>query len=289
MTYSSISTTVHSSAGIARAQYALLNSDGVPHGPTSVLTAGQDAGFGIYIAIKKAGGSLPPPRLVDATGDNGRFHHRYTFQPASIGELDMSFAAFNDAAAALFTGTKLDTSNAEWVMSGYETNQRANKNSVALIVNTDSQDANAGTDGQARFTNWIYPNVVVYPQLTQNEEANAAEWSWRGILTSVGQYPWGTDFSTAINGFTKATRIKINSVDPLTMHTFIGNAAASSFFLNYTPSSDQTGYAIKAWNASTGVPVTISSVDVGSKKVTLSAIPAANVPIVVLYEAFDLL
>lgn len=289
MPYSSISSTVHSTAGVARAQYALLDANGVPQGPSGLLSNGQDAGFGIYIAVKKSGGSLPPPRTVDVTGDNGRFHHRYTFQAASIGELDMAFGAFNDSAAALFTGTKLDTSNAEWVMSGYETNQRANKNSVAVIINADSQDANSGTDGQPRFINWIYPNVVVYPQLAQNEEANGAEWGWRGILTSVGQYPWGTDFSQAINGFTKATRIKVNSVDPITMHTFIGDGSKSGFFLNYTPSSDQTGYAIKAWNANTGAAVTISSVDVGSKKVTLSAIPAAGVPIVVLYEAFDLL
>lgn len=289
MPYSSTTSTVFSEAGVARAQYAIMDANGVPQGTSGSLSNGQDSGAGAWIAIKRAGGNIPPPRTVVVSGDNGRFRHKYAFNPAEIGELEMNFGAFDQSIYAKVSGTKVDTGDAEWALIGGETNQRVNAVQTCIIVNTDAQDANSGTNGQARFANYFYPLVNVIPLFATMEEAAGAEFQYRGIRTLASKKPWGTAFSTAVNGFTSATFFQVSSVYPLTMHTFLGDGATSSFYLNYTPASDATGYAIKAWNANTGVAVTLSSVVPGTKRVTLSSAPAAGVPIVVLYEAIDLL
>lgn len=287
--YSSVTSSVVSAAGLARMQFAKNDASGIPQGTSGAIANGQDAGFGILIAAKKASNQPPQPRIIPVSGDNGRFLHNYSFRPASISEIDLSFGVFSDTAYAVFSGTKVDTTQGEWEMIGAETDTPINAAYVHLIENIDAQDANTGTDGQPRFINWIYPNVTMFSLFASHDEAAAAEWGYKGIPTRVGKYSWGTPFTSAVNGFTKAIKYKINSVYPITMHTFVGDGAKTTVILNYSPTSDTTGFGIKAYNASTGANVPITSVNIATRTVTFTSAPTAGTIVLIVYEAFDLL
>lgn len=285
MTYSNVSSLQLSAAGIARAQYAPVGPDGIAN---SSLASGQDSPLSLYVAIKAAGGQIPEPRTVDVSGDNGRFLHRYLFNPAQLGQLDLNFGIFDMSAYSRFSGTKIDASNAEWNIAGMETNQNPRTNQILLLTNQDAMDAGSVNNGQQRFLNYIYPLVTVYFLGGNGQEANAQDWNYRGVLTRAGKMPWGTPFTALTNGFTAAARLLAATVYPMTLHTFVPASSTGTFNLTYTPSSDATGFGIKAWNTVTGLPITLTSVVPGTRAVSYSG-AGAGVPHVVAYEAIDLL
>jgi hypothetical protein len=285
MPYSSISSLSFSSAGLARAQYCLM-TNGVPNGH---LSNGQDSPLSLYVAVKASGGAIPDPRVVNVTGDNGRFKHQYVFQAEALPTLDYNFGILDMSAYAKFTGTKVDASLAEWNMIGIDTNQNPRQNTMLMLENSDAQDATTSNGGQARFWNVIYPAATIYYTGGAANEAAAHDWNWKGYITRVGKYPWGTSFTTGTNGFTSASGIGVGTVYPLTMHTLIGDGATTTVTLTYTPSSDATGYGIRAINWNTGATVSLTSAVPGTRIVTFASAPAAGVPIVIIYEAIDIL
>lgn len=65
-------------------------------------------------------------------------------------------------------------------------------------------------------------------------------------------------------------------------HVWIAdNSAVETTALDYTPT---TAAQTKAWNGTTGGALTVSSINTGTKKVTLSAAPASGVPVVIMYQ-----
>lgn len=285
MSYSNVSSLQLSAAGIARAQYAVVDASGIPNGN---LASGQDSPLSLYVGVKQTGGAIPDPRKVDVSGDNGRFLQSYVFNANQLSQLDLNFGMFDMSAYARFSGTKIDASKAEWNIAGMETNANPRQNQIMMLVNQDAMDAGSLNAGQQRFLNYLYPLVTVFYTGGNQQEASAQDWNYRGILTRAGKFPWGEAFTANQNGFTAAGRLLAATVYPLTLHTFVPSSSSGSVTLTYTPSSDQTGYGIKAWNTATGLPITLSSVVPGTRAVAYSG-AGAGVPHVIAYEAIDIL
>ncbi len=286
--YPNITSSVEAAAGVARAQYAVLDLNGFPQGTTGSISNGQSAPFGIYIAVKKAGGPASAPRTVYSTGDNGRTVWAWTFNAADIARMDLAFGAFDEAAHAAFTGTKIDNIG-QWDVVGVETNQPPATNQIMVLANIDGQDGSSGSFGQHRFLNWLWPACVVFPNLAAHDEATPADFAFTAQPTKVGRYPWGIPFTRARNGYTLAARKAIYSDYPLTGHTFVGDGATTTVTLTYSPTTDATGQGIQAWDATSGVALTLSSVNIATRVVTFSSAPTAGHVVVIMYEAFDLL
>lgn len=289
-------TTIFSQAGVAMAQYEINDpTTGLGAGPTGSITPGSGRGMGRYIAIKNASAPNPAARVVNATGDNGRFLQSYVFNPAELGLIALSFGAFDQNAYAAFSKTKLQTVGDAY-MSGIQTSQPANAAQATLLVTMDAQDADAAQFGQARFANIFYPGLNVWSLGENAAEVAAAEFQYNGIPTQVGRTPWGIAFNLVDNGFTRSKGIKLVTKYPLTKHTYVVTAtpATVTFTLDFSPTTDQTGPAIKAFqytpSTSNGRAAVINSVNIATRQIVVAPASGnfADGDIVyVLYESFD--
>lgn len=289
-------TSIFSEAGVAMAQWEIIDPNtGLGAGPTGSITPGSGRGMGRYVAIKNAAAPNPDARVVNVTGDNGRFLQPYTFNPAELGVIDMGFGAFNMNAYAAFSGTKIDTVGDAYAV-GMGTNAPANARQASLLITADAQDADVLHFGDARFTNWFYPLLNVYSIGTTMAEVAAADWGFKGVPTQSGRYPWGTPFTLLTNGFTRAKGTPLVTKYPLTLHRYYvtGTPATVTFTLDFSPTTDQTGQAIKAFRyiPSSGVSAAalLNSVVIATRQVTVA--PASGNfsdgdVVSVLYESFD--
>lgn len=295
MTYpNAVNTTIFSSAGIAAAQWAVVNTLGIPVGPTGSLGVGLDAGLSRYIGIKTGGAASAEPRKTDATGDNGRFRHSYMFNPADISQLELSFGAMNFTLAAMAQGIK-NFSLGDWEFIGGDTDAAAGSTQICLFFHVDAQDADQAA-GVKRYLNYIYPVTTLMPLFGQHQEAQAMEWPWRAQPTQAGRAPWGQLFTKAVFGFTRAAYLPATSTQyPLCFHTFVRDGATQAFTLDYSPASDHSGTQIRVWNTTAaGVNTLLTAttdytVNIATKTVTLTAVGTPGDIVTVLYEAFDLL
>jgi hypothetical protein len=290
-----VNTSIFSQAGVALAQYEINDPNtNLGAGPTGVIAKGSGRGMGAYIAIKSASTQNPAPRVTNVTGSNGRFLHSYLFNPAEIGLINMAFGVFNQNAYGAWSGTKVDDV-ADANGTGHGTNAPPNAKQATLLITTDAQDADILNFGQARFTNYFYPLLSVYLAGENAAEVAPADFAYEGVPTQSIRDAWGPLFTQAVNGYTRAKYRKLVSRYPMTIHRYYVNGSSGSvtFTLDYTPTTDQTGPAIKAWQyvAATGlvVPVTISNVVVGNRQVTCTGSFNDGDVISTLYQSFDLL
>lgn len=289
-------TTIFSQAGVAMAQYEINDPNtGLGAGPTGSIAPGSGRGMGRYIAIKNAAAPNPAARVVNATGDNGRFLQSYVFNPAELGLIALGFGAFDQNAYAAFSKTKLDTVGDAYA-SGIQTSQPANAAQATLLVTMDAQDADVAQFGQARFASVFYPGLNVWSLGDSAAEVQAAEFQYNGIPTQVGRYPWGIAFTLANNGFTRAKGVKLVTKFPLTVHTYYvsGIQASVTFTLDFSPTTDQTGPAIKAFrytpSTSVGIAAVLTSVNIGTRQVVVTPASGSFADgdvVKVLYESFD--
>jgi hypothetical protein len=281
-------TSVVVTGGVAKFQYSLTDSDGYSHGPTGTLSNGAQRGMGIHQGVKRAGGQANDPRTRQSTGDNGLFRINWIFPAEADGNLDLSFAPLHGDFLALVTNTK-NYADDEWNTFGMETNSDFTTRVLSLLINIPAKDADAAM-GQPRWVNMCYPLVTIYPRYGINEEATDATYAYTGVPSRAAITPWGVAFSQSLNGFTRAPRFYWTSRLPCSQHTLIGNNSVTTMNLDFTPASDHTGYVVKVYKE--GVPLTKGTdftVDVGTKRVILTAAPTDGQRVVCRYETFDLI
>jgi len=291
-------TTIFSQAGAAMAQYEINDpTTGLGAGPTGSIAPGSGRGMGRYIAVKSAAGQNPQPRVVTASGDNGRFLQPYVFNPAEPGVVNLAFGAFNMNAYAAFSKTKIRTIG-DGAGVGIQTNQPANARQATLLLTADAQDADALVFGEARFINYFYPQLSVWLLGEQMNEVQAADFGYVGVPTSASRMPWGIAFSDDIDGFTRSKAYKTVTRYPVTLHRYrvTGTSSTVTFTLDASPTTDQTGPAIKAFRyvAATGVAeeATLTSVVVGARQVVVAPLSgnfADGDWVTVYYESFDIM
>jgi hypothetical protein len=88
-------TNIVDAAGLAKLQYAIVDGDGCPMGPSGTIAQGAYRGMGVHIAARKAGGAIPEPRIVNSSGDDGAYLQQFIFQPPELSKIDLTFGAFN--------------------------------------------------------------------------------------------------------------------------------------------------------------------------------------------------
>lgn len=274
-------------AGLYKAQYAITDTDGFPMGPTGSIAQGAHRGMGIHVGVKKAGGPAGEPRVVDQTGDDGTYLQKFIFGSTKIGEMDLTFEVDNMDFYAAISNLKVFQIG-EWNGVGIETDTVPTAR-TCFVFNSQAKDADADF-GDVRWVNMFYPLVTTYPLFEAVEEAKSLAYPYRGAPVRAAVTPWQVAFTKATHGFTRAARFKLISRYPLTMHTFVGNASATVITLDYSPSTDDTGYGMWVWKEGTLLTRTVDyTVNIATKKITLNGTaPTAGQRILVLYEAFDI-
>jgi hypothetical protein len=283
-----VNTSIVVTAGVAKFQFALVDSDGYMQGPAGALAQGAQRGMGIAAGIKRAGGTANDPRTLQSTGDDGIFRINWIFPAEADGNLDLAFAPFNMDFLAKITSSKV-YSDGEWNTVGMEVNTDPSEAQLCLLVNVQAKEADADM-GKTRWFNVCYPLICLYPRFGLHEEATDATWQYTGVPSRSAKTPWGVAFDIANWGFTRAPRFVSTSRLPMTQHALVGNASANVMNLDYTPASDDTGYVVKVYKE--GVPLTPTTgftVNPGLKTITLAVTPTAGQRVVARYETFDLI
>lgn len=289
-------TEIFSQAGVAMAQYEINDPvSGLGMGPTGSIAPGTGRGMGRYIAIKNAAAPNPAAVVVDVTGDNHRFHHVYTFNPATLGVIAMGFGAFDESAYAAFSKTKIHTIG-QWPAVGVGTDAPVGAAQATMLFTMDAQDADVLKFGAPRFVNYFYPGLIVYYLGESATEVQGADFQYQGHPTQVGRYPWGIAFVSNVNGFLRSKSVKLTSAYPMTMHRYLntGSNATVTFTLDFSPTTDQTGDGIKAFRyvAATGQTeaAVLNSVNIATRQVVVAPLTGSFADgdlISVPYESFD--
>ncbi len=283
-----VNTSVVVTAGVAKFQFALVDSDGYMNGPAGLLAQGAQRGMGIAQGIKRAGGTANDPRTLFSTGDDGVFKINWIFPAESHGNLDLNFAPFNMDFLALITSSKV-YADGEWNTVGMEVNTDPSEAQLCLLINVQAKEADADM-GKTRWFNLCYPLICLYPRFGQHEEATDATWQYTGVPSTSAKTPWGVAFDTTNWGYTRTPRFVSTSRLPMTQHALIGNGAATVMNLDYTPASDDTGYVVKVYKEGVALtPTTGFTVNPGLKKITLAVAPTAGQRVVARYETHDLI
>jgi len=296
MTYPGITnTSILAAAGIARFQYAGVNSIGVPLGRTGSLSVGQDAGLSIVKAVKAFGMGAVQNQRVFSTGDNGRTKYGWSFNSTEIGELALNFAVMDMNLMALGQGISVKE-HGDISVIGLQTDAPANLGQVCLLGNIDAQDADT-YNGNARWLNMLIPLTNVFPNFGEHAEATPMDFPFVGQPTQTARVPWGETIASWAVGYDNAVAFYLTSTNyPLTMHTFVRNASTTTFTLDYKPYGDHTNeQTLHVWDVTAAgvatklTPTTDYTINISTNTVTLGAAGTSGTSVVVLYEAMDIL
>lgn len=141
----------------------------------------------------------------------------------------------------------------------------------------------AHESGISGWENELYMNCRV-KALGSDQKAHQAEGKFRYSVNfnNSDKMPWTETISAAFSAVYRRS-MKWASLYRSMLHIWIADgSAAVTTALDYTPVD---AASTKAFNASTGAALTVSSVNMGAKTVTLSAAPTpSGTPIIVLYQ-----
>jgi hypothetical protein len=277
--------TTFAAGGVAAIQAAVVNTNGYPVGMQSTtLTNGQGAGMRVLRFAKKVGGKAMQPQPSIAAGDNNRNRLMFLYPPEQIGNLQFLFDALDLQAYASMSALLVSTDgNSSSVLM--QSNAPVNQIQTCFIVNVDAENADSGAFGRKKFINEIYPLVNVASLLADLASVTKTEWEYYGIPTQADRAPWGTPFTVATNGATRAAGLLMTSDYPMTLDTFVGDGTTTTYNLANTPAGTTASNYILAWQGG----VTFTSYSLAGKVVTFTAAPTAGSVTVIRYEALDLL
>jgi len=274
--------------GIKRMDFAVLDTNGYPAGLTGVLANGSDDGFYRLEGIKTADLSMGNPDLVNIVGD-GKFQSAYLFPPAAAPQGTIEGAIYDMNAAVALDGT-LKVTKGHWdmhVLGGAE----ADYKDAAAIFTGWGKSKTAGYRGKTVYWGYLVPKMqMVLLGTTPMQERAAVQARFFAAISEADKYPWGEAFLLADEGVTGGVMIPYVGVYPMTMHTFVGNGAATTVVLDETPAGNDTAtpQAVFVYNATDGallVTTTAYTVTVATKTITFQAgnIPAAGKVIEIFY------
>lgn len=274
-------TQIAAGAGFRHARYWLLDINGYPDGTQS----GSDGYSGRRIEGAKAyQANMPDPQTVRHTGDD-RVLAQDTLPPTELETGSLTSAKTNFTADAELMSQLVRTLG-DIQIHADGTDEAGNEPQVCLQLWRQALDLEEGssTFGKARqWITYLYPSVRVVPKGAGMSEGAVDENSYSIVPTKVTAYPWGVAFTEVSEGFTEATKVKMITDFPLMIERFDAPGVVTTFLLDFTPIS-----TVKTHAFVNGAEVTVSSVSIANKTVTLQSAPSASDVVVVLYEASDL-
>ena len=273
------------SAGFDRMEYGVLDPDGYFIGTSTALANGADAGSGRLLGVNTADVSIPEPRIVPVTGDNGAIS-QYQFDDDTFPAFSISGGVYNQTLDSLVTST---TRQAIGDITVQVLNpQDPVYRQMSLLMVSDAQSQDSGTVGSAGFHHLLIMKSNMSAQYTGgfgNAEAQANNYNVN--VTRSGIFSWGTAITDADNGTTGATMAYWYAENRMTRHAFVGDGATTTFTLDETAFSDTDGGKNLLWI--NGVLQTITtnytlSTTAGVTTVTMVIAPSAGERVQMLYE-----
>lgn len=262
-------------AGIARALYWNLDSDGIALGTQTTIADDDEIVLGRLLGIKSAELPIPEGNTVPATGDNGVIHE-FIFPPneSPKGTIQVSVKDLDFEADA--QGTKVFTEG-NWDMGAMFPADLVFSNK-GLLLTTVAASQDTGSAGLEGFWNYIIPLATINPQGESGlSEQNALTPQYQLVINRAERLPYGRPMTDADHGTTKAGYIAFWTEGLWTMEIFQGAGTPKATLpLTATPAGIETTGKVAAflWDGTTftkKVATTDFTVGIGPDQINLLA------------------
>jgi hypothetical protein len=262
-----------------------ITGGSVISGSTVAIPAGAVvSGSTGYYGIQHSGAKVltindPVPRVLPHIGDDAIINLQIlpALEPAN-GELRIDKT--NDIVDAIVGNIKKFTV-AEANILGGVTSQRGFENQIGALAYSFAQDADPDSSafGATLWDFRMFPKATVFQRDTgYSQEVNERMYSFTPAFVTA--HLWGTVFTLAIEGFTRAQIIRGVSQYKPVMVSYLGDGATKAFPFDSAKPAQATG-KIAVWKngvlLSTGVTKSVSGL-------VFAAAPDAADVIVVFYE-----
>ena len=256
-------------AGFARGQTAKLNSGGYPMGLTGSLSAGAAVGLYDVQGVQTANVQIPQAEKTTVMGNN-QVMAAFLWPPGDTPEWDMDCAVIDMDLAAAAENVKvreLDKWNIHPIAA-----QDLVYDTMLLLLSTNAQSKDAGSDGLDLWYNLLIPRVqMAYlgPAGLNMRGENLAR--YHCIVSPTSLFPWGVSMDLDTDGTTRAPILEWTSEYKITLDTIALEAATAEITLAYTPAMDTVTAGSGILGFSDGSPITLSSVTPGTKVCAFTA------------------
>jgi hypothetical protein len=273
----------HLAAGTAYAFGWFIDSNGFPTGGTSSAPSQGAAGSAAFRirGIKSASPTIPDPERVPVTGDDTLLAE---FQFASIATRGFNIEYSIESLTLL--SRLLNTTIQTWGEARVALLDIPNPPdyNMGFILQGKAKKQDTGVAGQAAWSGIIMPLSTATPLGRSTfEERGAAVFRYSISPQIAGYDPFGITFGSAVYGQGGALGgryMPFDSEYPVTLHTWRGTGALSTFTLDYQPVS-----AAKTPGYSNRVALSTSSVSTTAPySVTYGSTPAGAAAVVSVYE-----
>ena len=273
-------------AGLDAVHVAYRGSGGYMAGFSNLLSTGTNTGSGMrrLLAAETAPFGIKSPVIKNIIGDDGNFD-TFTFASAEVNsgllELGNNDGTFDLAADGV-------TAKTVAVYTFYPRGGTiANPGSFMFLLTRQAHGQDSATLGSNGFESELVFNTRVKP-LGDADRAYQKEGTARHLVTfnETNILPFGTTSGADFATYSRQSMI-FNSDKRAMFHVWIADGiAAVTTALDYTP---DVAANVKAWNFTLGTALTVSSINTGTKLVTLSAVPAVNTIVLLLYQTASFL
>lgn len=267
-------------AGLAAVYASRLNSQGLLSGYANVSVAGASSDARRLKAAQTVPNPIPQPTKKNIRGDNTR-QRTYIFQNEQdatgsfeFGQSDLQFEA--DMVSQLI-----------WTLGEWKLGLRGQSNPIfrnmSLIAHSDATNDDTGLPG---FMNVWYPNAILFPIGQDNQTYQGeGKFSYAATVNPFAEVPLGLDLTAEKFGATNGLSISWFSDYPCMLFAAIGEGGTTDDFV--VAGTPVTAAKTKAFVTASGTTTeaTVSSVNAGTKTITLSAAPASGSVVTFLYES----
>lgn len=218
-----------SANGISSLFWALA-PNGLPLGPTGVLSAGSSAGMSRLKFIKSLDVTDPDPETVYATGDNG-LGPSFLLAPNTGPTGTLTTGARNQTFATRSGGLKIGASGAREIM-GLMAACRTYPQ-MSLLINSPMKSIESATLNQQGYVVNALMNVQVNSKgLTTMTERAVRDWVNNLTIDQSSKMIWGEPFTTLLHGQTSFAGLEFTHDYPVHIKTVRGNGVIDSVALD---------------------------------------------------------
>lgn len=247
-------------------------------GSTTAPAQGASSGMLELLGVQEVPVTVNDPTLVPIPGDDNVLA-TFDFDSDQPRQYIITMAVQDLALDALLQGSNVESiAGGDWgvldVVGAAEIN-------CCLIHQSRAKKFDPANKGQKAWSGTLIPLATVKPLGRQTYSGRTGAIYRLQVTEQLSAHDvWGVTFASGSGAGTESPyRREFRSDYPYHVVAFTGSGSEDTVTLDHVPVS--TAYT-NAWRDQ-GIPLTVNSVDTAAKTATLSANPAADRPVYVLY------
>lgn len=250
---------------------------------TSAPSTGATGSPAYHIKGWKTGSpTINEPDTEVITGDDTKLGE-FTYDSIDARQFTVDVAIRDLTLLSRVIGVNLETLG-EIRMSAMDTID-ADIVNVGLIIQGPAKKYDSGSVGVAAWEGEMVPLATArFQGRVSYTEREGGVYRFSVAPQTADKKPWGISIQDSNVGTSGATYLPFSAENPIALHTFRGDNSTTAFTVQHVPISVAKTYAVTRIVGGGALEATVSTVNTSTKAVTLSAAPATNAEVHILYE-----